>query len=72
MSVKHLVHRLHLRHLLVLIHKLTSMEEEKAQGIIEYSLILAFVAIVALGISRADTIGSHVNGIIAAMAGLFH
>lgn len=69
MSVMHLIHRLHL---LVLLHKLTSMEEEKAQGIIEYSLILAFVAIVALGISRADTIGSHVNGIIAAMAGLFH
>ena len=59
-------------HLLLRSHKLTSMEEEKAQGIIEYSLILAFVAIVALGISRADTIGSHVNGIIAAMAGLFH
>lgn len=45
---------------------------EKAQGIVEYALILAFVVVIAAGIARGGDIANGVSEVFKNVAGLFN
>lgn len=44
---------------------------EKAQGIVEYALILAFVVVIAAGIANSGDIATGVKGVFNNVANLF-
>lgn len=44
---------------------------EKAQGIVEYALILAFVVVIAAGIAKGGDIANGVGNVFSNVAGLF-
>ncbi len=44
---------------------------EKAQGIVEYALILAFVAVVAVGIGSGGDLQTKVKGAFDSISNLF-
>lgn len=44
---------------------------EKAQGIVEYALILAFVVVIAAGISNSGSIANGVQNVFNNVANLF-
>ena len=44
---------------------------EKAQGIVEYALILAFVVVIAAGIANGAGIATGVKGVFNNVANLF-
>ena len=45
---------------------------EKAQGIVEYALILAFVVVIAAGIAKGGDIANGVGKVFSNVAGLFN
>lgn len=45
---------------------------EKAQGIVEYALILAFVVVIAAGIAKGGDIANSVGKVFSNVAGLFN
>ena len=44
---------------------------EKAQGIMEYALIMAFVVVVATAIGSGSDLQTKVKGVFASLCGLF-
>jgi Flp pilus assembly pilin Flp len=57
--------------LLSLYLQAATRDREDGQTIIEYSLILAFIAIVALGLGTSGTLRDGVKSAFDAVAGLF-
>lgn len=53
----------------ILEHLKNRYMSQKAQGIVEYALILAFVVVVALALTNTGGLGDAIKGIFGATAG---